>query len=115
MGQIRIDGADGKGPMLLDTETGNLKPIKQIPTIDWLLQYDGIRFIRDSEGATMATFDNIRIIEDGKEYEAVGQGNGANEAVKSLGEDIKNEYVIKDGYIWYVDEQLNFNKQDSKE
>lgn len=107
MSNIRIDGADGKGPMMLDTETGNLKPIRQIPTIDWLLKYDEIRFTRDTDGLTIATYANIKILEGDKEYEAMGKGNSANAAVKELAEDIKNEHIINKGIRYYVDERLN--------
>lgn len=112
MGQLRIDG---ENPMTLDTDTGILKPIRRLAAIDWLLKYAEIKFMRVGD-RTEATFLNVKILEDGKEYEAKGTGELANDAVKELAEDIKGEHIVvatPTGEIvkYHVDDKLQFSRE----
>lgn len=115
MGQIvRLESKEGSKVMTLDTTTGEMTPIKQVPTMDWVLRYADIEF-KNRDGKITAKFTNLDIRDPSGLYGTSGTGETANEAVKDLAEDIKNETVIvkldNGEYKSYrVDNSLNFTE-----
>lgn len=107
---------DNGSEMDLDLQTGQVKKVRKLSAIDWLLKYLDIEF-KGVNGVTKAKVINANIIENSKEYEISGVGELANDAVKALANDIKGEIVriyTDNGFQeYFVTDSLEFIKQDN--
>lgn len=105
----------------MDTDTGivisndlRVKP-DRMAVADWLVrELDEITF-RMNNDKIEATFSTLKITDEGKLYDAKGLGDSANDAVRELAEDLKDERVIVKDSTYRVYEDLSILKLDWKE
>lgn len=103
---ILLEGPDGE-ELEFDTKAGRLftyikpdKPKRVKLLVDKMVDFDTIRLVRLDNGDTKAFYENATIVEDGKHYLASGIGVTANDAIRSLFEDMLGELLSLNGKLY---------------
>lgn len=103
---ILLEGPDGE-ELEFDTKAGRLftyikpdKPKRVKLLVDKMVDFDTIRLVRLENGDTKAFYENATIVENGNHYLVSGIGETANDAIRSLFEDMLGELLSLNGKLY---------------